>query len=140
MTADDSCHRKKLNGIFIYSLKLICAEFQLSSFPAQLKSVTPHRCTDVYTDAQTPGENSANSGPAWLVPGPELSNTIYFRRRPRGFRRKALKPYAGSLYPPPSSVGVGGDACPGVPARHYEGSPVVSVAAQVWDTYCLRHE
>ena len=34
---------------------------------ARLESVTPDT-------QQTPGENSANSGPARLVPGPELSN------------------------------------------------------------------
>ena len=29
-----------------------------------------------HTDARKPGEYSANSGPARLVPGPELSNEI----------------------------------------------------------------
>ena len=36
---------------------------------ARLESVT-----HASTDAQTPGEYNANSGPARLVPGPELSN------------------------------------------------------------------
>ena len=71
--------RKKLNGIFIYPLKLIpvpnfsspgCLRAQLES----VKDVQTYAQTDVRTDAQTPGENSANSGPAGLVPGPELSN------------------------------------------------------------------
>ena len=44
---------------------------------ARLERVTPNRQGgDRQTpDAgQTPGENNANSGPARLVPGPELSN------------------------------------------------------------------
>ena len=49
-----------------------CAKFQLSRLPGvQLESVTDRR-TDRQTHAQMPGENSANSGPARLVP--ELSN------------------------------------------------------------------
>ena len=40
---------------------------------AQLESVTYVR-TDVRTHARRPGEYNANSGPAGLVPGPELSN------------------------------------------------------------------
>ena len=40
---------------------------------ARLESVTHDRQTDA---RQTPGEYSANSGPAGLVPGPELSNNI----------------------------------------------------------------
>ena len=41
-----------------------------------LESVTPDaQQTDRSpTDRQTPGENDAESGPARLVPGPELSN------------------------------------------------------------------
>ena len=39
----------------------------LGCLAAELESVTP-------PDGQTPGENSAKSGPARLVPGPELSN------------------------------------------------------------------
>ena len=41
---------------------------------AQLESVTYVR-THGWTDGQTPGEYRANSGPAGLVPVPELSNT-----------------------------------------------------------------
>ena len=37
---------------------------------AELESVT----ATAQPDAQTPGENNANSGSAWLVAGPELSN------------------------------------------------------------------
>ena len=67
--------KKSLNGIFIYPLKLIpVPNFSCPvCLGAQLESVTDAR-TDVQTDRQTPGENSANSGPAGLVPGPELSN------------------------------------------------------------------
>ena len=59
-----------------------------------------------------------------------------FRRRPRGFRRKALKPYPGGLYQSPSSgqdtLRHVTDTCP-PPGRHagshYEAvSPVVSVS------------
>ena len=50
------------------------AKFQVSRLlGAQLESVTDVR-TDLQTDVQTPGENSANSGPAGLVPRLELSN------------------------------------------------------------------
>ena len=49
---------------------------------ARLESVTnrrmhaqTHARTDARTHRQTPGEYSANSGPAWQVPGPELSKT-----------------------------------------------------------------
>ena len=43
-------------------------------FGAQLESVTPDVRTYACTHRRTPGEYSANSGPARLVPGPELSN------------------------------------------------------------------
>ena len=77
LTADDSCHKKNLNGIFIYSLNVMSVPSLSSAgcLGAQLESVTDRRQTDAtQTDRQTPGEYSANSGPAWLVPGPELSN------------------------------------------------------------------
>ena len=66
---------KKSNGIFIYPLKLILVPNFSSPgcLGAWLESVA-HGRTDGRTDAQMPGENSANSGPAGLVPGPELSN------------------------------------------------------------------
>ena len=75
LTADDSCYEKNLNGVFIYSLNVISVP-NLSSagcLGARLESVT-YRHTDARTHRQTPGEYSANSGPAGLVPGPELSN------------------------------------------------------------------
>ena len=82
LTADDSCYEKNLNGIFIYPLKLIPVP-SLSSvgcLGAWLESVTPNRPTDQQTNAQCPtqGEYSANSGPARLVPGPELSKRVFF--------------------------------------------------------------
>ena len=57
-----------------------CGKFQLSRLlwdPARECDVHTYRQTDRQMYAQTPGENSANSGPAGLVPGPELSK-IYF--------------------------------------------------------------
>ena len=49
-----------------------------------------------------------------------------FRRRPRGFRRKALKPYPTGLYPSPTTTST--TECPTVRhVPHYEAvSPVVS--------------
>ena len=54
LTADDSCHRKKFNGIFIYSLKLIPVPNFSSPdcLGARLESVTPDRQTDQPTDAR----------------------------------------------------------------------------------------
>ena len=80
LTADDSCHKKSLNGIFIYPLKLIPVPNFSSPgcLGAQLESVT-HGRTDARTYGRTPGEYSANSGPAGLVPGPELSNKYSYR-------------------------------------------------------------
>ena len=80
LTADDSCHKKSLNGIFIYPLKLIpVPNFNSPGcLGARLESVTyvqTQARTDARTHRQTPGEYSANSGPAWQVPGPEFSKT-----------------------------------------------------------------
>ena len=52
-----------------------CAKFQLSRLLGSLARECDVR-TDAQTDARTPGENRANSGPAGLVPGPEFSNKI----------------------------------------------------------------
>ena len=73
LTADDSCYKKNLNGNFIFPLKMMPVP-NLSSpgcLGARLESVTHDRQTH---DRQTPGEYSANSGPARLVP--ELSNYL----------------------------------------------------------------
>ena len=76
LTADDSCYGKRLDEIFIYSLNLMYVP-NLSSaacFGARLESVKPDaRQTDAQ---QTPGEYSANSGPARLVQVPELNNIL----------------------------------------------------------------
>ena len=48
----------------------VCAKFELCRLLGG-----PARESDARTDAQTPGEYIANSGPAGLVPVPELSNT-----------------------------------------------------------------
>ena len=50
-----------------------CVEFQISRLLGGLARECDAR-THRRTDAQTPGENSANSVPAGLVPGPELIN------------------------------------------------------------------
>ena len=73
------CYEKKLNGINIYVLRMIgLPNFSSAGcLGARLESVTPdaRRPTDRHpTDRQTPGEYRANSGPARLVPGLELSN------------------------------------------------------------------
>ena len=47
-----------------------CAKFEL----CRLLGGLAREC-DGRTDGRTPGEYSANSGPARLVPGPELSNS-----------------------------------------------------------------
>ena len=52
----------------------LCDKFQLDWFAGGLA----RECDANRMDGQTPGENSANSGPAGLVPGPELSNIIVF--------------------------------------------------------------
>ena len=56
----------------------VCAKFELCRLlggPARECDATPHRQTEARTDRRTPGEYSANSGPAGLMPGPELSNS-----------------------------------------------------------------
>ena len=72
--------RARVSPIFTWRLYVRMSVPYLSfacCLGAQLDSVTDRRTdrhTDRQTDIQTPGENSANSSPAGLVPGPELSN------------------------------------------------------------------
>ena len=64
--------KEKINGIFVYSLNVMSVP-NLSfagSLGAQLESVMHN----AQTDRGRPGEYSADSSPARLVLGPELSN------------------------------------------------------------------
>ena len=72
---------KKIKWYFYLLPKCdVSAKFELWSLlggPARECDIHTHAQTDAQTDIQTPGEYWANSGPASLVPGPELSN--YYR-------------------------------------------------------------
>ena len=77
LTAGDSCYKKKFKWDFHLLPKAkTCTKFQLSRLLGGLAREYDGRTyarTYARTHVRTPGENSANSGPAGLVPRPEFS-------------------------------------------------------------------
>ena len=72
---------ENLNRYFMYSLneKSVPNLSSAGCLGVWLESVThaqTDRCADRPTHRHIQGENRANSGPAGLVPGPELSNKM----------------------------------------------------------------
>ena len=82
LTTDISCQQllKAIEDFHLPPYADTVAKFQLSRLLGGPARECDAAQTDRKTDRRTPDENSANSGPAWLVPGPELTN---FNRKPK---------------------------------------------------------